>query len=269
MSAENIEKIEEFLEQAPPRSIPRSIWRNAMKGGMGTIGFLMGIIFLGVGIFFTYMFFPTNFADEFRLDTGSLETINGIVVRSEKTRYSVGGGKHTKGDPVYKIYYRFVVAGRGEYDSECYSVGRNYHAGRKVKVEYLSDNPSVSRIKGAGKSPFGYFGLMTFLFPAVGLVFTIISVKARIRTKKILRDGIFTVGRVADVVRTSVKVNNQNRYRIVVVFEIAGAEVKSSYYAYGEKVDVASEKMDSGDAVGVLYNPDNVHQSILVDSLLV
>ncbi|MHC4873323.1 MAG: hypothetical protein ACYTFY_15875 [Planctomycetota bacterium] len=261
--------IEEFLRQPKPRSVPGDIFKKALKNSFGgALGFVLGIFFFIFGAVFSFIFFPWTIGTELQLDMGTPEIAEGKITSTEKTSMSVGGGKHSKGTPVYRIRFSFNAEGKNDIRGVSYVTGNRYSRGSGVRIEYIKGSPESCRIKGLRTSAFGYGGLFVVIFPAVGAVIFIIAFNSRRKTKTVLQNGEFSMGQIAEVKATNVKVNNQTRYKVSVSFDLNGFDKTSTYNAYGPAVSFARNKMESEEPVGILYNPDNDKQLIVIDSLL-
>ena len=95
-------------------------------------------------------------------------TYRKIMSINQKTNFSVGGGKTSRGTPVYANNYVFTTSDGKEFNGVSYATGQQLQAGTVVKIEYRQDNPSISRIQGMRRKILGAFGLIAVIFPIVG-----------------------------------------------------------------------------------------------------
>jgi hypothetical protein len=84
----------------------------------------------------------------------------------------------------------------------------------------------------------------------------------------ILRHGQFTLGKVTEVKKTNVKVNKQQRYKIHITYDMNGTDFMSSYNGYGDDVRIARQKRESGETIGVLFDPRTPKKTIMADTLV-
>jgi len=260
-----VEDLGALLKREPPREIPRSI-RKKKRGLYALVGF--GAFFVLFSVPFMWLFFPWQLADELALDLGDPATISGQVVRVEKTNLSVGGGEHTEGTPVYAIHFTFETSGGETVTGVCYEVGLRHKEGQAVQIEYSSDTPSRSRVKGCKLNPTGYFGCLVIIFPLVGTLMCFFGMRARVRFLRLIRHGAFARGEVVDVKATNVTVNGQKRYKITVSYDSRRGQTVTTYNAYGEDVTVARKRMESAEQVGLLYDPEHPGRVQILDALL-
>lgn len=254
----SIEDLGAFLQQMTPRDVPPNIRRKKQQRGL----LLFGFIFFLFGLPFVYIFFPWGMADELALDLGSPATAQGTVTSVEKTGLSINKAL------VYAIRFTFSAPGGRTVEGISYETGKRVHEGRTVEIEYSTDDPTFCRVKGSRLTKTGYFTLFVIVFPAVGFFLMFFTWRSNQRNLHLLRNGVFTRGEVAAVDKTNVEVNRQPRYKITVSFDTDVGQTMTSYNAYGDEVRLARQRMESGEQVGILYNPDNRARVLLVDSLL-
>ncbi len=110
-----------------------------------------------------------------------------------------------------------------------------------------------------------------------GSILTPLLIRARQRPFRLLSRGHFARGEVEKINETGAALTGNRRgtpsshsleYRVVVSFETPQGKRSGSYKGYGEDVDIAVEKAKKNQKVGLLYNPDNVDEIMLVDSLI-
>ena len=253
-----IEELGRFLEQAPPRRIPASIRRKKRQLAL----MLFGLFFVLFSVPFMFLFFPWRIMDELRLDLGHPALAEGTVTAVEKTKFSENNRA------VYAVRFSFATADGKSVRGTSYRTGGGRKSAGRVTVEYMPDEPEVCRMRGLGLTEVGYFGGMVAIFPLIGGAMMFFAWRWTRRQRRLLRDGAFARAEVIAVEQTNMKVNNQRRYKISVGFDSPRGETMTTYNAYGAEVGLARKRLESGDTVGILYDPSRPGRVLMVDSLL-
>src|SRR5439155_19469836 len=118
-----------------------------------------GWFFLGFGMIFFWLFVCWADLTSWQRFRGPLATAEGVVIASSDTHASEGGSKHSRGTPIYKNEFKFVVDDR-EYRGASYAVGTQLRPSRSVTVEYVPGKPEVARVRGMRTNVFGPAVLM-------------------------------------------------------------------------------------------------------------
>ncbi len=107
------------------------------------------------------------------------------------------------------------------------------------------------------------FGLIGGVFATIGYVALPVTLWAR-RTKfRLLQDGQLTNGRIEEVRRTNVAVNNQQRYLATVSYVADGRPRTTEIPLYGAHVELAREAAEAGSEVPLLYDAGNPERAML------
>lgn len=260
MAKVSLEEMAAFLSQQTPREPTGGMKRIAAKGGCFSLG--LGMVFLLFCTPFMVLLFPWRIHHDIRMATSTVLKAEGRVTAAPDSNMTINEV------PVYRTEFVFSVDGE-EWDGVSYSRGRRYVVGHEVVVEYVEGMPYIARIEGTGLT-YGWFGVFMLLFPLAGIALMLGGVHAYRKKTRILRMGTFAAGRVTEVARTNVTVNEQPQFRIDVGFALPdGTEQTTSFKTTNRKdIDHARARKDSGEVVGVLYDPDSPSDSIMVDTLL-
>lgn len=256
-----IEELKAFLSKNPPRPVPGTIRREAMKRAPLAV-VLIGLLFGGFGVPFTCIFFPHRLPQDLALNAAGRSVPDAVVVAEEQTGMSENDHQVVR----YEFSFR-TPAGVGV-TGACYRTGASFSLNQTVTAEYLPGSPSVARIKGCRLSPFGWGGGFVVIFPIVGFTIASFGWRSRRRLRALLSAGLFGAGRITSVDTTNVTVNNKPMYRVTVSFRAGGGDVTTTYSAYGADVDLARRKQQGGETVGLLYDPDDPQRVFLVDALV-
>jgi hypothetical protein len=242
---------------APPRPVPSWVRLQVLFGGyLNQFGWL----FLGFGMIAVWLFVCRADLTSWYRFRGPLETAPGRVIASSDTGASVGGSKHSRGTPVYKNEFSFVVDGK-EYRGVSYATGRQLSARRAVTVEYLPAKPQVSRIQGMRTNVFGPEVIFAVLFPLVGLGIVIAGLRRGVRECDLLANGVPTSARLLSKEPTGSRVNNRMVYKYTFTFKTLEDQVcQASDNTDADRfVDDAEEH--------IVYDPRRPERAVLLDNL--
>ena len=195
-------KFDEYSRlKTPPRKLGLPEWTYLLFGGFWKKIFYVIIIF---SLIMSHYFEVLPGIYSLIIFQGELETVKGEVLGFSETNFSEND------EPVYKIEFEFNHPELGIITGNCYKTGTPYLTGANVKVEYLSDNPFVSRIKGT-RYHFSLFGILivfVFLFMAAATLWMMIINDFRVAL--LMRYGI--VGKAQLKERRFIKEDkNENR----------------------------------------------------------
>ncbi len=259
--AVTLAELETFLRQSPPRHVPPTILRKAFRSTPGFI-IVLGLILSAVGMLFTAIFFPFQVSADIRLSMRGAET-QGTVTARERTAYNENNRN------VSRYRFRYNVTGIS-YDGVCYSSTIDLETNAPAVVVYLPSEPPVARLKGCRLSKFGWGAVLIAIMPATGLAILLFAHRSRSRIRRLLAHGRFAMGRIARVENTTLQVNRQNVYRVVVGYKAdTGREMEASYYVFCDAAAAAAcRKKEAQEAVGVLYDQADPKRIVLADDLL-
>lgn len=106
------------------------------------------------------------------------------------------------------------------------------------------------------------------IFPLVGGGIAFFTLRHRIGRNRLLREGLLTQGRITDVKRSSVEVNNARRYLVHIDYHVHGHSRSTIMHLYAN-VEKARELQTKGTPVRLLVDPKNDSKVICLDTLLV
>ena len=258
----------------PPRQLPPEVERHCRRvRGLATVVaaavfLLIGGIFFAVGLPLTLVFFPWHIQDSLALSSGNSATAPGLISSVDSTGYSINR------TGVHRLHYTFALDGR-EWQGQCYFAGGSYSPGGPVSVQYLANRPEINCASGGTFDPIGNYMALMAIMPLTGLVFLCLGAGfgvwsltvGRRRNLNLARDGLVAEGRVREVVGTSVRINQQKRYKVYVIFNALGPS-ETSYNAYGPDVDQARRWQESGAALHVLYDRERPERALVLEHFL-
>lgn len=208
----------------PPRDVPASTQLVMMFGGMLS---KFGWIFGGFGMIFLLLFASHADFSSWTEFHGALKTASGMIVSSEKTHASEGGGNHRRGNPIYAYHYRFSVNGT-EYHGTAYATGGGPRNHQAVTVEFPAGKPDISRIQGMRRAMFGPEVGFVVIFPLIGLAIVLASLRTNFRNLTLLANGETAQARITGKEMTKTRVNGRMVYKVwFEFFDRTGASQKT------------------------------------------
>jgi hypothetical protein len=158
-----------------------------------SIGALIQVYFKGMVAQFGWGFF--GFGMIFALIFANVNTVMGIFMSPEwqRTKGQVTFVEETgasEGDEmVIKQHFSFIGPDGISYDNHSYSTGHYIEEGQQVTVEYDSTNPEIARIEGMRRELFGSGAAFVLIFPLIGLMVILGSLKSRYKLHQRLKNG--------------------------------------------------------------------------------
>lgn len=239
----------------PPRNVPLAVQVQALFGGFsGQFGWL----FFGFGMIFVWIFGLPTLLYSVPFWLGGVETAPGVVSAVQ------GTGSSENDVPVMANQYVFRVERlEQEYRGESYTTGSQYSVGDNVTVEYVADNPDISRIAGTRTGQFSSWALCVVgLFPLVGLGFIYVSLMQGFRGIRLLKNGKITEGRLSDKSPTNTRINNQTVYQLTFDFTADDGLPYQATARSHRTLNLEDEPLEQ-----LVYDPRNPKNAVLVDNL--
>lgn len=144
--------------------------------------FLLGLLFLIGFSFFTDFSFYKYWIHE----VGRKEA----VITDIRATHS-----YVNEEQVMNYFYRYEIEGE-KFTGHSFGSGKAYEEGDRVYIQYLVDNPGLSRIQGTRNAPFGSWILIfLMIFPTVGLIGIIHEGRRVGKILNILKDAGIGIGK--------------------------------------------------------------------------
>jgi hypothetical protein len=235
-----------FLAMPVPRRIP--FWLRKQRTTSATFPAIIGMLFIGMGTFFCWVFLPFHLPKQWKLDRGPALEATGKVFERTPTKLSINRVK------VYQYRYRFSEENGAAHEGVAFTTGSRWNEGAKVDVYYLPSDPSISVIDGARMGASNASSLFVLAFPVVGACFLAAPLIVRSSRNRLFRSGRVTTATIASLQKTWTKVNNQQQYKITVTRDDDGGTAMRRTHDPAE-IAYAEEKLREGLPVPILYNP--------------
>lgn len=234
----------------PPRRVPLSLVLFGLFGRAAQVGWFI----FGFGMIFFWGF--GGQADfSFVTFRGELARTMGRVTNVEATGASEGI------QTVVANHYEYSVAGR-RLTGTSYTTGSSAAAGEEVPVEYRKGNPLRSRIAGMRTAPFGPVVVIVVIFPFVGALFIWFSARAGHRRTRLLREGVFTTGRLVAKEPTNMMVNKRRVYELTFAFTSRDGRPCEAKVRSNDPARLEDEHQEP-----LLYDPDDPSCAYLFDEI--
>lgn len=242
-----------FQAMPPPPREPSPRARKLIFRYQGTqfVKLLVGAIFSVVGVPFV-LAFGWGVPSDVLVSVGGAQGRGQVVALHEDLSSEING--------VHPVVVRFdyEVGGR-RYTDESSTVDRELtgplQVGDAVPIEYARRVPEWARVRGTTRSFFGYFGLLTVLFPLVGLGLALGAWRENRREIK-----AYVWGRPAAARKLSfgedysARVNNRHPWKLTWELDVDGRRYTGSLSSMNRE-DLA--ELASGEQVPVLYLDDD------------
>ena len=236
----------------PPRPVPFLLRAQVLFGG---IFCFIGWVFFTSGMVFAVVF--GSFADvtswyHFRNPPA---TANGTLVEVTET------GASENNNRIYAYRYSFRAEG-ADYEGVSYATGRRHEPGEQVVVEYVEGNPAVSRLRGMRRAEFGPWILFVLIFPLVGFIFILVSLRGGLKANRLLRNGKLAWGELVSKEPTNTRINNRVVYKLTFDFQ-----PEEGGHAQAVARSHMPEKLQDEQRERLLYDPFRPEKAVLLDSL--
>jgi len=246
----------------PPRHVPLLVRCSNLLGGFYN---QFGWLWLGLTGFFLWFFLPNvDVTGLYHFDfRGDLGTAPGVVVVSRDTNFSENDVD------IYAHTYRFTGRDGAEREGVSYATGRRLEAGTNVTVEYVPDDPAISRIRQMRREPFGvegWGGLISLgvlsVFTVIGMVILVTGVRKGMKANRLLASGRLALGRLKGRRPTSTSINERPVWEFT--FEFQGEDLRP-HQAKARTHKVARLADPRGEFL--LYDPLDPAYAVLLDNI--
>jgi hypothetical protein len=112
-------------------------------------------------------------------------------------------------------------------------------------------------------APFGiWILLLTSIFPMIGLIFVIISLKKAKRNIYLIQNGIITNGKVIKKEPTNTRINNQTVYKVFFQYKSQDGNIQEAMNKSHITYNLGDEEKEP-----LVYDCQNPSKAVLLDTL--
>lgn len=249
----------------PNRELPFSLKVKCLFAGLR---YQISLLLLSLFVVFFLVFAFDYSSIIFSIYKNKIEKTNGTLINKTETIFNTGVGRPIPilGETIYKYKYKYSVAGKSY---KATSLGANSRINKKteggsVVVEYIVNNPSISRIKGMSSGLHLSGGLTPIVLIAIIIliIFSTICSMAykRLRLYRLLKNGLTTTGMMKSKKLLS-KTSESEWYEVVYEFMVDNLRYQLKNRPY------CTEQIEIGEQRILLYDRDNPHRAALLDDI--
>jgi len=244
----------------PPRDVPVLVRSSNLLGGFYN---QFAWLWLGLTGVFLWVFVPNADVAGLWHFRGEVATAPGVVAASRETNCSENDVR------VYGHTFRFTGPDGIERTGESFATGRRLDPGTEVTVEVAPGDPSVARVQGMRRKPFGMGGWAGLVIPGVGAVFSVVGVimltvgvRKGLKANRMLRSGLLALGRLKARRPTNTRINDRMVYEFTFEF-VADDRRTHEMKAKTHQVDRLSDPRGEF----LLYDPIDPSHAVLMDDM--
>ncbi len=217
---------------------------------------IIGIVFFLFGSIFPIVFGSmADFKSAFTFKKTD-PSVNGIVVSKEET-----ASKENK-RRIYDYGYEYHLNGK-VYTGHSFAKDQDIEQGDSIIIQYVPNDLALSRIQNMRSAPFSFWILpLTGIFPLIGLIFLIFSIRSAKKNIYLVQNGILTKGKVLRKEPTSTKVNNQTVYKVFFQFKTQDGNLQEAFVRSHKAHNLGDEAEEP-----VVYDSQDPSSAVLLDAL--
>ncbi len=235
------------------RSLPFGI---TLKTWFGNPLTFMGIVFIVMGVPFTFIFAPISSFVGPSFDENDPVT-RGVIIEASGTNSYINDVQ------VYSYTFEYSTPNGEEYQATGYTTGNMQAIGNELPVYYKNNDPAVATAEGLRSSDFGRgLTLLVWIFPIVGFIIFVSSIRKVIKQMQILKVGVLADGIYLYQEATNTRVNNQTVYKLF--FEFTANDGKN-YQAIAKTHK--THRLKDEEFEKLVYDPFNPSNAVILDAL--
>jgi hypothetical protein len=264
------ENLRWFFGQSPPRQVDEDLLDetlNVLFPKIARIAFcLLPVLVLAtMGMSISVLVKTTDLSGEWRVMMEPAALASGRVLRVDQN-------KSSKGSITYVYYFEFKPVGReGANDPPfkgiCLSGDPIASPGQTVTIEYLPDDPKVSRLHGCRLTSVPLALILVMLGLGVSVAIFPIGM---LRYKRKWLQRLLTLGVLTQAMIEKVKPGPKGSLVVALRYTVSGAEFKSKTNTRGRKDEREwlTSLLESGSPMTILVDPGKPKSLFLIDPCL-
>jgi hypothetical protein len=251
--ANRLDELAQFANAPPPRRVPPAV-RHGVLGPRLSRGVVLFLALAAATLLFAAFFFPRGLRAEWALHAAAGRA-HGVIEKRAATSLCEVSKRRICVEPVFEYEYTFPLAGGAQQQGVGYCASATpLELGARVTVEYLADNPSVSRIEGCRVSTKPAWGALFVLMPFGCLVGAAALLVGRVRKGRVLRRGLLTTGIVTGLGVSTVQHGPTGRVDVTIEFQVDGVPHSGVFVVDGHAADLAARDEKAKRPVRLLYD---------------
>ncbi len=216
---------------------------------------LLGLAFGGMGLLvFIGFASQVNFQD-YRFSDDSPRT------KATVTSVEMTGASENR-NIIYEYKFKFNINGK-DYNSNCYTSGKQYNKGQIVDIIYFEDNPEIAKIENARRSVFDFWVLLFILpFILIGGIMAGLQFAKAFKAIYLLKYGQLTTGILIDKQVTNTQINRRSVYKFT--FKFTANDGKQ--YEVIARTHITRPLEDEAEEM-LVYDINNPNYAVMIDVL--
>ncbi len=235
------------------RSLPVGI---VLKTWFGNPLTFMGIMFIIMGIPFTIIFAPISsftgpsFGKEDPVTRGTIVDASGT-------------SSYINDVQVFSYTYKYKTPDGEEHLATGYTTGNMQSVGNELPVYYNADEPWISQAEGLRNSTFGGgFTIFVWIFPLVGFIMFLSSIRKVIKQMQVLKVGELADGKFLHQEATNTKINDRTVYKLFFEFTANDGKTYQAIAKTHKTYRLLDEEFEK-----LVYDPVNPSNAVVLDAL--
>jgi len=260
-------ELELLLQQPLPRKVPEKIKHSILvRISLGLfIAIFSGVFALLVGGPRDGVIFQNKIFTEFRLDLGRTALAMGNVTDCKYTEFNINGGH------VNEIDYSFIAQDQKQYLGYSYNLGNEVIPKTKTEIEYLVEDPSVSRINNLRIKVFSSLGMTFIITPICGFIFIFGGIinfqKSWKKYNRLVAFGELTQGRIESISPPHKQRGLFSGRTITVGYYYNGLRMVK-FDIYGKVANLYFQWKENNRQMHVLFDPNKPKDSLVLEDFL-
>ncbi len=237
----------------PPRKLSFKVRQSTHFGSR--LSFIV-MLFLIAPAVLTWVFDPLEMIETERKFDGDVSIADGWVTDSYLSNWG------DEDEDIYAVEYEFTAADGSTYHDTAWAF-EHVDNDNSVTVEYITGEPSISRVRGMRDYPAGVWTpiLIPIIFSVGGAVALTIAFLRNRRNRRVLEKGEFDTATFIDKHPTSAIVNNKPLYLMRFEYEVGGKRYETTTKT------IHPEKLEDDEEELLVYNPNDPSEAYLIDNL--
>ncbi|MEO6303350.1 MAG: DUF3592 domain-containing protein [Bacteroidia bacterium] len=216
---------------------------------------------MGLGFFLFGSIFPIVFGVSADFRSAFTFKENDPAVKGTITSMIETNNKENK-RRIYDYAYQYQLNNK-VYTGHSFSRSESLVEGDSVLVQYVDKEPELSRIQGMRAAPFSFIVVpFTCIFPIIGFVFLLISIKRGKKNIYLVQNGILTTGKVIRKEPTNTKINKQTVYKVFFQYRSKDGNMQEAFVRSHKIQNLGDESEEP-----LVYDSQNPGEAVLLDAL--